>query len=408
MYTSNILDRAKQYLVLLALEPEWEARFEPNSYGFRPGRNCHDAIQAIYIFLNKRYGIENSRNPYYIFYSDFKGYVDKIDNNYILKKLATLPIINNQVKAWLEAGILKELSFNIEYPLSKMEVEKEQIGIISPFLANVALHGMEDYLKSWVSDKSSTINHNQKSKQLAVIRYAENFIIIHNDQKIIIDAKLELQKWLDNTSKLKFNEETSKIILSTKGFSFLGFQLIDIKKNDKFRLKIYPNKSSILRLNQKIGDILRKNRSISSYNLIQILKPIIIGWCNYYCIYHCSDKFSKLNHSTYQMLRSWVFRRDKKHGRKVVKEKYFESGNTYTFRGKKYSDNWVLIGQKKMENGEVKRNFLPKFTWIKSQKYIKVKDNASIYDGNHQYWLQRTFEYPNLTPAFKKFSGRSN
>lgn len=367
----TILDRAKQYLILLALEPEWEARFESNSYGFRPGLNYYDAIKAIYIFLNKPYEIEKSRNTYYILCSNFKGFFDQIDNQYLLNKLAALPIINNQIKAWLEAGILKEPDYNAEDPISKTEVEIVKNGIIEPFLTNVALHGMEEHLNSWISEKSLSINNIQKSNKLGIIRYAEYFILIHNDQKTIIDSKLELKNWLENTSKLKFNEEKSKITIFTKGFSFLGFRFIDIKKNGKFKLKIYPNKSSVLKLNHKIGNILRKYRSVSSYTLIQILKPIIIDWCNYYSIYQYYETFSKLNHSTYQMLRAWVFRRDKKHGRKIVKEKYFESGNTYNFQGKKYSDNWVLVGYKKIENGKIKRNFLPKFTWIKSKKYIK-------------------------------------
>lgn len=404
----TILDRAKQYIVLLALEPEWEAKFEPNSYGFRPGRNCHDAVQAIFTYL--RSGTNNPNFKRYVLDADLKGCFDNIDHKYLLNKLDTLPEIKNQVKAWFEAGIVQEFRFDSSSPISKNEIETPQGGIISPFLANVALHGMENHLKNWVSQRPSTtdrvMSKIDKKRSLGVIRYADDFIIIHNDQQTILDAKVELQNWFNNSSKLMFNEGKSNIITSTEGFKFLGFHFINIKKNGKYKAKIYPDKSSVKRITDKLSDKIKKSRALSSYDLIQILRPIIIGWCNYYCISECYNTFSRLNHTTYQILRAWVFRRDKRHGRNVVKEKYFESGNTYSFRGKEYSDNWILVGRKKMENGEIKTNYLPKFTWTESQRHIKVIGDASIYDGNKEYWLSRTFNYSDFSFTQQKLLKR--
>lgn len=381
----TVSDRAKQYIVLLALEPEWEAKFEPNSYGFRPGRNCHDAVQAIFTYL--RSGSKDPNFKRYVLDADLKGCFDNIDHKYLLKKLDTIPEIENQVKAWLESGIIKDFNLDSSSPISKNEIGTPQGGIISPFLANVALHGMEEHLKTWVSQRPSTtgriMSKRDKKRSLGIIRYADDFVIIHNDQQTILDAKVELQNWLSNSSKLMFNEEKSRVIISTEGFKFLGFRFINIKKNGKFKAKIYPDKSSVQKVTDKLSDQIKKSRSVSSYDLIQILKPIIIGWCNYYCICECYNTFSKLDHTTYLMLRKWVFRRDKKHGRTVVKEKYFESGNTYSFRGKEYSDNWVLVGRKKTKIGNVVTNYLPKFKWTESQRHIKVLGDASVYDGKN-------------------------
>lgn len=100
----TIRDRAKQRLVLMALEPEWEAKFEPNSYGFRPGRNAHDAVEAIFNSLRNRSG-RGSGYKKYVLDADLKGCFDRIDHEYLLSKLKASPKITKQIKAWLKAGI---------------------------------------------------------------------------------------------------------------------------------------------------------------------------------------------------------------------------------------------------------------------------------------------------------------
>src|ERR1044071_4956515 len=94
----TIHDRALQTLVKLALEPEWEARFEANSYGFRPGRSCHDAIEAIF---NATAHLEK-----YVLDADLKGCFDTIDQTALLAKLDAPPLIRRAVKAWLRAGVM--------------------------------------------------------------------------------------------------------------------------------------------------------------------------------------------------------------------------------------------------------------------------------------------------------------
>src|SRR5215475_2850251 len=91
-------DRARQALVKHALEPEWEAKFEPNSYGFRPGRSVHDAIGAIFIAIEKQ--------PKYALDADIAKCFDRIDQQALLRKLKTFPTLNRLVKAWLQAGVL--------------------------------------------------------------------------------------------------------------------------------------------------------------------------------------------------------------------------------------------------------------------------------------------------------------
>jgi RNA-directed DNA polymerase len=94
----TLFDRARQALALLALEPEWEAVFEPRSYGFRPGRGVHDAIEAIFTAI--------SRKPKYVLDADIAKCFERIDRDALLAKLHTFPRLHRAIKAWLSAGVL--------------------------------------------------------------------------------------------------------------------------------------------------------------------------------------------------------------------------------------------------------------------------------------------------------------
>jgi RNA-directed DNA polymerase len=160
-------------------------------------------------------------------------------------------------------------------------------------------------------------------------------------------------------------------------------------RQGKARIKIYPSKEKQLSIIKKIGDLCRKYRSISSYDLISFLRPIILGWANYYRFTECKEVFNKLDFKTFGILRAWVFRRDKRNGRNEVKERYFPSGNVYKYDGCEYKDNWILVGKKKDEKGIVKTNYLIKFSWVKSAKHVLVADTNSIYDKSlSAYWCK--------------------
>ena len=124
----TVKDRVMQAIVKAALEPEWEARFEANSYGFRPGRCTMDAIEAIHTTLNRK---GSSR---WILDADISGCFDNIGHGPLL---ARLPVFTTTIRRWLKAGVVELGRF------SPTDTGSPQGGIISPLLANVALDGME-------------------------------------------------------------------------------------------------------------------------------------------------------------------------------------------------------------------------------------------------------------------------
>jgi len=126
-----IIDRVLQARVVNALEPEWEARFEPRSYGFRPGRGCHDAIEAIF-------HVARGANPLrrWVLDADLAAAFDRIDHDHLLTLLGTFPA-RGLIAEWLKAGVVEKGRF------APTEEGTPQGGVISPLLLNVALHGME-------------------------------------------------------------------------------------------------------------------------------------------------------------------------------------------------------------------------------------------------------------------------
>jgi RNA-directed DNA polymerase len=147
-----LYDRASQALAKLALEPEWEAHFEPNSYGFRPGRGCHDAIGAIFEAIKQK--------DKYVLDADIQGCFDHIDQTVLLNKLSTYPAMRRSIRAWLKAGVLEGCDF------SPSNEGTPQGGVVSPLLANIALTGLEEtLLKAYTRQEGKP----------ALIRYADDF-----------------------------------------------------------------------------------------------------------------------------------------------------------------------------------------------------------------------------------------
>src|SRR5207302_1250314 len=148
-----MIDRCKQALVKLALEPEWEMRFEAHSYGFRPGRSAHDAIAAILVAIE--------RQPMFVFDADIAEAFDHVNQAVVLDKLQTYPALRQVINAWLSAGVMDGDTY------STSETGIAQGGVLSPLLMNVALHGMEA-----VVTEGAANGHGKE--QPLLVRYADD------------------------------------------------------------------------------------------------------------------------------------------------------------------------------------------------------------------------------------------
>ena len=158
-----VVDRVHQARAVNALEPEWEARFEPRSYGFRPGRGCHDAIQAIYEVVKGK-----SPKRQWVLDADLAGAFDRIAHDHILSQLGSFPA-RGMIEQWLKAGVVEQGR------LHRTEEGTPQGGVVSPVLLNVALHGMET--AAGVSYYTTGVNAGRVVMgSPTVIRYADDLV----------------------------------------------------------------------------------------------------------------------------------------------------------------------------------------------------------------------------------------
>ena len=215
---------------------------------------------------------------------------------------------------------------------------------------------------------------------------------------------------VSSNERLSLSKAKTRVVKSTEGFEFLGFRLISIKNlaKDQYKLMIYPSRTSKARLLEKVRSILQKNRAASAYNLIQQLRPRVIGWANYFQYSECSNDFNKMDYYIFQQLRAWVFRRKSKglRSRTKIRNKYFPQGKEYLFRGKNHANNWILWGQTKGKGGKVLEAFLPRLSWVPSRQYVKIKGTASPYDANNLYWAKRMEKYSGLSHSISKLIKR--
>lgn len=384
-------DRARQALVKLALEPEWEARFEPNSYGFRPGRSCHDAVAAIYLQMRTA--------PKYVLDADISGCFDHISHEALLDKLGTFPGLRRVIRAWLRAGLLDSGEFS---PTSE---GTPQGGVISPLLMNVALHGFESAIEDAFQQYKCPKGQLRIPWKPRVIRYADDFVIFHRDREAIEKAKQIAADWLRGMglemkpSKTRITH-TLEEVDGPAGFEFLGFhfRLYRRGKNRSvrdpgghvlgFTPSIRPSQASQKRLLLKVREIARQHRNSHQAGLIRALNPVLRGWGNYFSAVVSKDVFAKMDMCIFKRLWSWATRRHSNKGRQWIARRY-----------------WLLASGRGWTFGIDGRITLHKLSDIPIRRHVKVMGERSPFDGDAFYWSTRLGAHPELPrgmPAFLK------
>ncbi len=369
-------NRAQQTLATLALEPEWEAHFEPNSYGFRPGRSCHDAIEAIYNSINKK--------AKYVLDADIAKCFDRLRHAPLLDKLNTFPTLRRAIKAWLTAGVMDGKLF------SPTSMGSPQGGGVSPLLANVALHGLETAIRGAFTTTQG---------KPTVIRYADDFVALHPDLAVIERVQSIVSDWL-TTMGLELKPSKTRITHTlhthsgTPGFDFLGFTIRQhpvgkhrcgkirnqwgMERPLGFKTIITPSKEAIRRHLETIDQVIVTHRGAPQAALINHLNPIIRGWTRYYSTVSSKRTFSKLSAHTYRKLQRWAYRRHRRKPRTWIARTYWhpETGKWH-FATK---DGVKLFEHPRMP----------------IRRHVKVRGSKSPYDGDWVYWATKLGHRPDV------------
>ena len=354
-----MVDRAKQALHLLALDPLAEYYADPNSYGFRKKRSTADAIAACRLCLSKK----NSAK--WVLEGDIKGCFDNISHLWLMK---WIPMDKRVLAQWLKAGFIEQKTFY------ETDQGTPQGGIISPTLANLTLDGLELQIKLQF-----------KKQKVNVIRYADDFIIT-GESKELLENKIKpaVEKFL-KIRGLSLSHKKTRITHIEEGFDFLGFNLRWMK--DKLIIK--PAKASVKAVLLKIKQRLREGLHQQSGVVIARLNPIIRGWANYYRHSCCARTFSSIDYHIWRALWRWAMHRHPNKNRKWIKHKYFK----VTARS-----NWDFSGTSSLDGKTI---YLTRASHILFKKHIKIRKECNPYDPQYAKYLEKRRKILKEIPYYK-------
>jgi RNA-directed DNA polymerase len=395
----TMYDRALQAVVKAVLEPEWEARFEESSYGFRPGRSTHDAIAHVKLAIKSK--------AKYVLDADISRCFDCINHLALLQKLNIKGKVRQQIKAWLKSGVIDSGVF------TATSSGAPQGGVISPLLANIALHGLENKIKEFAESLDiinpsigRQMSKRDKRKSLTFIRYADDFVLLHHDKSVVIRCRKIISEWLAGIG-LQLKPEKTRLTHTfvpewsedgSAGFDFLGHHIQqypagkyrsvrDTRKDEPlgFITLITPTKSACKVHQEEIKKLILKHRHSPQVALILDLNPLIRGWANYFQNSDASTAgvLSQQDHLMYLKLRRWA----------KYRCKTISSGH------RKY---WISVQDKNWVFAAPNRDSYPlelithREIGSSSRSYVKVKGDKSPFDGDLIYWSSRLGSHPEM------------
>ena len=373
----TIIDRTLQNVHKNALEPEWEAMFEPVSYGFRPGRSTHDAMSKIFSNIK-------GKNPHklWVVEGDIKGCFDNINHERLLEKIGSYPGID-LISKWLKAGFIHDGTYY------DTKTGTPQGGIISPLLSNIALDGLEEKLDikySWQKDKRSPLGGwwlNKTSR--TYVKYADDFIVLCESHEDACTVKELLIKELKNQG-LELSKEKTRITHLDKGFDFLGWNFRRYNstcRNEGKIVYIKPSKKNTQDFKDRLKEVFKELNGHNQAAVISKLNPIIRGWANYHKNVVSKKTFINLDHYIFLKLKKWGKRLH--HRKSWGQIRYHYWGKFCPGR----NDTWVF-GYKVKNSKEYFSYYLEKLAWTSITRHSTVLFKNSPDDPNkNDYWDKR-------------------
>jgi RNA-directed DNA polymerase len=357
----TLYDRAMQALYKLALAPVAETLADRNSYGFREGRGCADAIAAAFNALSK----PNSAT--WILEADITGCYDNICQRWMLDNI---PLDREVLRKWLEAGYIEDGRL---YPTRK---GAPQGGIISPSLANLTLDGLERAVRCAVPRRS----------RVNFARYADDFIVTGKSKRLLMEhVRPAIEAFLAERG-LQLSEEKTALTHIRHGFTFLGQTF---RKHGNV-LHITPSKEGVLALKRKVGTLIRTYVSAPMPALVKKLNETLRGWGNYHRHVVASEAFSRIDRYVDEQLWRMLHRRYPKKSKTWLSRKYW--GNP--------GHKGIFSATGKSKKG--KRLYpVIRLGSLGIQRYIKVKADANPYlpQYGRYFWRRRHDKESRLLPA---------
>lgn len=264
-------DRVVQQAVVQVIEPAFEARFTPSSFGYRPGRSAIDAVGWV--------REASRRGARWVAEFDVVGFFDNLRHPRLLREVAKViddPEVLGLIRRWLKAGVLTETG-----PEAR-EAGTPQGGVISPLLANIYLHRLDVEVRA---------------AGFRLIRYADDFVILCDRRAEALAADRLVRAILADIG-LEVAEAKSRVVKIADGFEFLGFQF-----QGGF---LRPRPVALTRFKDRVRALTSRRAPVSLQQMIYDLNPTIRGWGNYFVHGNVAKLFDRLDEWIRMRLRSKV------------------------------------------------------------------------------------------------------
>jgi RNA-directed DNA polymerase len=365
----TMYDRAMQALYKLALAPIAETTADRNSYGFREGRSCADAVGAAFNALNK------PNSAMWVLEADIEGCFDNISHKWMLENI---PMDKEVLAKWLKAGYVEK---GIRYPTRR---GTPQGGIISPTLMNMVLDGLEEAVRKSVPRRS----------RVNFIRYADDFIITGKSRRLLEkQVKPAVVEFLRERG-LNLSEEKTAITHIRDSFMFLGQTF---RKHGKV-LHIRPSKEGVESLIQRLGGIIRKYVSAPMPLMIKKLNSVLRGWGNYHRHVVAGASFYRIDGYVHDQLCRMLRKRHPRKSKKWLVKKYWMA----------CGKEWVFSAISKTKLGN-KVYSVVRLGRLGIKRHIKVKADANPYLKEYAgyFWQRRHNKEKRLLPALTAKANRA-
>ena len=296
-----IWDRLIQQCILQVLEPICEAKFSENSYGFRPNRDCEQAIAASYRHMQQSH-------LHYVVEFDIKGFFDNVDHSKLIKQMWALGIRDKRL-IYIVKRILKA-PIQLENGTTAAPVKgTPQGGIISPLLANIVLNELDWWVESQWADNPVAVargrnrqlggntvfdkSHGYRAmrttrlKEMHIVRYADDFRIFCQNKDSAERTLIAVTKWLKERLRLDVSPEKTQVVNLNKHYSeFLGIKMRLTKKKNKLVVQSRVSEKAVKRIKteakQKIKNIARPPKGMTEARAILNYNAFVMGEHNYY------------------------------------------------------------------------------------------------------------------------------
>jgi RNA-directed DNA polymerase len=298
----TIRDRVAQMAVKLVIEPIFEADFCETSYGFRPKKSAHDAVDDVALHLNCGYSE--------VIDADISKYFDTIAHSNLLSVVAERICdgeILRLIKMWLKASIMEVDNDGKKRNIGGGKGNRKgtpQGGVISPLLANLYLH---------ILDRIWERRNLQQRLGARIVRYADDIVIVCRRKKSD-KAMTVLQQILERLG-LNLNDAKTKIVNShQESFSFLGFSIRmgQSSKSGNIYTHVEPSKKSRQIIKDRVTMLTKRTRTVKPLeNIVQEVNATVRGWIGYFHYRNCSSALKDLRYHVEERLRTHLRKRHK-------------------------------------------------------------------------------------------------